>query len=444
MKKSWIIARREYFALVATKGFLLGLIIMPILMMGGIFIARFVQQKTDVGERKIAVADGTGKFFAPLKELAEARNAALKDAATGKSLGPSYVLESVATQDLDDERRLELSDQVRAKEYHAFIEIPAALEGTLSVPASAAPTSPPSPPQLAYYADNAALSEIRSWFEQTIAELIKQRRFQAAGVEPGVAQWANARVPVTPTNLLERAPDGSVQRAKPVDRMTAIFLPMGVMMLMFMTIWMAAQPALETALEEKQQRIADVLLGTANSFEIMFGKLLGGVAGSLTILAVYAGVGYLAAWHFEATDMIPFHILPLFLVFQVLAVMFVSSLFMAIGASANSLKEAQGLLLPVWLLIMSPLFTWINVVQDPTGTLALTLSFFPPATPMIMALRLAAMGQVPVWEVALAIVLVVITTLACVFAAARIFRIGMLSQGNTPSLMQLIRWGIFG
>ena len=67
-----------------------------------------------------------------------------------------------------------------------------------------------------------------------------------------------------------------------------IFLPFGMMMLMFMVVFLAAQPMLESVLEEKSQRIAEVLLGSANAFHLMIGKLIGGVGGSLTVVAAYA------------------------------------------------------------------------------------------------------------------------------------------------------------
>jgi ABC-2 type transport system permease protein len=186
------------------------------------------------------------------------------------------------------------------------------------------------------------------------------------------------------------------------------------------------------------------LLGAANPFQLMSGKLLGSVASSLTTVSIYLAGGYFLARHYEYDDLLPLRILPLFLLFQVLAVVLISSIFLAIGAAANSLKEAQGLLVPVWLILLVPMFTWFNVVREPNGPFARGLSLFPPATPLVMTLRLTASGSVPVWECALGIFLVLVTTLFCVYAAARIFRIGMLAQGNTPTFTQLLRWAFAG
>jgi ABC-2 type transport system permease protein len=117
---------------------------------------------------------------------------------------------------------------------------------------------------------------------------------------------------------------------------------------------------------------------------------------------------------------------------------------MAIGASANQLKEAQAMLLPIWLLLMIPLFVWLQIVRDPTGEFATWISFIPTATPMVMVLRIGASAAVPWWQPALGIVETLAMTAVCLFAAARIFRIGILAQGKTPKLGQLLRWAIRG
>jgi ABC-2 type transport system permease protein len=213
---------------------------------------------------------------------------------------------------------------------------------------------------------------------------------------------------------------------------------------MWMVIFLAAQPMLESVLEEKSQRIAEVLLGSVSTFQLMIGKLLGGVGGSLTVVLVY-GLGAIGlAWHFDALHLVPLRVIPWFLVYQVLAVMLFGSLFMAIGAAVNQLKEAQSMLLPVWLVMMFPLFIWFQAIREPMGGLATWMSFFPPATPLMMVLRIAATSAVPWWQAALGVVVLLATTLLIVLAAARIFRIGFLAQGKAPRLAELLRWALRG
>ncbi len=244
--------------------------------------------------------------------------------------------------------------------------------------------------------------------------------------------------------LVERSTDGSIRSAEESDAMKAIFLPMGVMMFMFMVIFMASQPMLESVLEEKSQRIAEVLLGSANPMQLMTGKLLGTVAGSLTVFLIYLGGAYLLCAYRGWTDQIPFELAPWFIVFQVVGVLFYASIFMAVGASVSQLKEAQSMLLPVWMLLMSPMFVWIFIIRDPLGPMATGFSLFPPATPTTMMLRMATGTTLPWWQPIVGLVMTMLATIFIVFLAARIFRVGILWQGKTPRIGEILKWAFMG
>jgi ABC-type Na+ efflux pump permease subunit len=197
-------------------------------------------------------------------------------------------------------------------------------------------------------------------------------------------------------------------------------------------------------MEERSQRIAEVLLGSVSPSHLMTGKLLGCVAGSLTIVLVY-GLGAVGvAYYYGVLNLVPLGIVPWFLVYQVLAVLLFSSLFMAVGACVNDRKEAQSMLIPLMLLIMIPMFVWFSVVQHPTGTFATWMSLVPPATAMLMVLRMAASPDIPLWQPALGVLILLAATGVCVFAAGRIFRIAILAQGQTPKFKQLWQWIVTG
>jgi ABC-2 type transport system permease protein len=133
-----------------------------------------------------------------------------------------------------------------------------------------------------------------------------------------------------------------------------------------------------------------------------------------------------------------------FLVFQVLALFLYGSMYAAVGAACTDLKEAQAMLMPVTLLIMIPLFVWVNVIKEPTSTFATGMSLFPLATPMLMVGRLAVPPGIPLWQPILGVVLVVATTVLCVYAAGRIFRVGLLLQGKGARFSDMLRWVIRG
>jgi ABC-2 type transport system permease protein len=93
---------------------------------------------------------------------------------------------------------------------------------------------------------------------------------------------------------------------------------------------------------------------------------------------------------------------------------------------------------------MIPLFVWLNVAREPTSTFSTVTSFMPTATPMLMLLRVAVPPGVPWWQPALGLVLMLATTLIFVYAAGRIFRVGILMQGKGASARDLARWVIRG
>jgi len=213
---------------------------------------------------------------------------------------------------------------------------------------------------------------------------------------------------------------------------------------MFMSIMIVCQPMLTSVIEEKQQRIAEVLLGSVSPFQLMMGKLAGNVGVALTIVAVYLLGGYFLAHYYGYTEMLPVRILAWFIAFEVLASLLFGAVFIGIGAACTEIKEAQSLMAPVMIVVVFPLMVWINVLQEPLSKFAMWISLFPPATPMLMMLRLAASPMVPLWQPILGIVLTLLMTLAFVFAAGRVFRIGLLVQGKAPKLGELAGWILRG
>jgi ABC-2 type transport system permease protein len=94
----------------------------------------------------------------------------------------------------------------------------------------------------------------------------------------------------------------------------------------------------------------------------------------------------------------------------------------------------------VMLISMFPTFVWLAVLKSPSSPLAVGLTLFPPATPFLMLMRMALRPAPPYWQVGLSIVLATLTAVFCVWAAAKIFRTGLLMQGKAPSFRELARW----
>ncbi len=436
MRKIWTIAQREYSAMVATKAFLLSITLMPVLMFGGILVANRLKNVRDVKDKVVVLVDGSGGvLFADLEQAAEARNAALAAAAEEGAAVASLVLRRHETATVDDNVRFDLSEQVRNGQINAFAEIPAGILGGETAQQDRI---------VRYHGQNTVLSDERRWLERTLNETVTTRRLAEMQIDVEAVKRATAPINVAPLRLYERSADGEVGGADGGNELVGLFVPFGFLMLMFMVIFLSAQPMLESVLEEKSQCISEVLLGSASPFQLMMGKLLGNVAGSLSVVALYGLGGYAAAAYNGWDDFIPYDLAPWFLIYQVLAVMLFSSIFMAVGASVSQLKEAQAMLLPVWVLMALPMFVWLQVVREPNGSIATWMSFFPPAIPMVMVLRLASETVIPLWQILSGLVLLLATTGCGVFLAGRIFRTGILWQGKTPRLGELARWALRG
>jgi ABC-2 type transport system permease protein len=409
---------------------------MPVLMFAGIAIQAMHKNRLGAETRRIVVLDPTGVLFPKLQQAAQTHNEQdIFDVKTHRQTKPRFEIDAGPPGPVTSQVRLDSSDRVRRGEIDSFVEIPADVFKSEQKDGS---------PKLLFYAENPSVTEERDWLERVINDAVRARRLEQGGIDPAAVKRADAAVNFAPACLSEKSEAGAAQSPKPPSEIATLFLPFGLMMLMWMVIFLGAQPMLESVMEEKSQRIAEVLLGSANCFQLMLGKLLGGVGGALTVLGVYGLGGYALALYYQVADLVPLRVVPWFILFQVLAVLLFGSVFMAIGAAVNQMKEAQGLLLPVWLVLMYPLFVWLQVVREPNGSFATWLSLVPPGIPLMMVLRIGATSAVPLWQPLAGAVLMVAFTLVVVAAAGRVFRIGILAQGKAPTLLELARWATRG
>ena len=441
MKKILVIAQRECEAMVATKTFLITLVMMPIFMLGGIIIMPLVNKISGGRELKIIVADESGNYISALQQAADQRNRAIREQAEAKSengkddLEESFagadrwIIEPAEPSSLTDEKRLELSDKIRNGEIYAYVEIPADI----------ASMSPESEAAVTFVSQDGVLSAARGWLSSMLNVQVRTQRLQQLDIDPTLVAKADAPVTVKTVPPLKRGGDGEAKEQDSLAGVVALFLPFGVMMLMFVVIFLAAQPMLESGMEEKTQRIAEVLLGSVTPTQLMSGKLIGNIAGSLLIFILYGVCGLVVVQRNGWDAQLPWSLMPWFVVFQLLGVVFFSSIFLTIGASIRDLKEAQGMLLPVWLVLMAPMMVWFVAVRDPNGAIATTLSFFPPSTPMMMVLRLSSGQTVPVWQPYLAAGGMLIASGCVVWLAGRIYRVSLLSNDSPGSILGVLK-----
>jgi ABC-type Na+ efflux pump permease subunit len=438
MRKVLKFARREYKTAVKTKGFIIGLIIAPIMMSGGLIAFLLLKDRVDTDDKIVAVTDHSGLVVEALLEAAEYRNNnEIFEEDSGEKIKPAYYFEKVEPDENDaSPQRLELSNRVRAGDLHAFLEI-----GPLVVH----PGEDRDAFRISYYAKNASLDDLRDWISWPINNRLRKLRLSDAGIQESdvkdLFHWVN----VDGLGLVSLDEStGNIEDARKASPIEALAVPIAIMMLLFLMIMMSVPGMLHSVMEEKTQRIAEVVLGSIKPFEFMLAKLLGGIAVSLTSSTVYLIGGVIAIKYMGLEDYVPMHVLPWFFVYMLLAIIMFGAISAALGSTCSEAKDAQSLTFPSILPALIPMFIYFPVAKEPLSNFATWVSLIPPFTPLLMVLRLGTPESIPAWQPYVGLLGVLLFTLFFVWAGGRIFRVAILTQGTPPKLANMIRWAIRG
>ncbi|AMV38979.1 ABC transporter permease [Planctomyces sp. SH-PL62] len=429
LRKIQVVAGAEFSSSVRTKSFLISLLALPLIMGGSVLLQLFVGSQVDAKPRRFVVVDDAQAFAPTIAKAVESYNAQI-DAAGGKIAQPRFVLEPTPALEAggDAARALALSDRVRRGELDAYVEI---------VPGD----GPEGSPTIQYHSNNPNDDLLRRWVTETVNAEVRARRFRVAGIDQALAERLSRPVAAENLQLADRNDAGVARKVDPVRTMA---VPAILLFTVFLVVMTSGPQLLNSVIEEKMSRISEVLLGSVSPFDLMMGKLLGNAGVAMLLASLYLGAGYgVAAYHGYA-DVISPGLLAALVGFLFVAVLLYGSLYMAVGAACNDLKDAQSLMWPVMVLSMLPVFTWTAVLKNPASALSVGMSLFPPATPFLMLMRMAMQPSPPAWQVVLSVVLATATALACVWAGGRIFRTGLLMQGKTPSLAELAKWALKG
>ena len=432
MRKVFAVAVSEYRQVVLTKSFLLSLLF-PLLIYGGMFIAAaFFGDKTDLRDRELVVVDYTGVLVDSLQESNVKRNRSDAVVRDGKQIGPKFVITSYGEGDLPGIKSLlaELSDRVRDGEVFAFAVIGRDYLGTEGGDED----------YLHYFSDSPTFNRLPDWLSRTVRELVEERRFTEAGYDQREINLLTSHNGLERFNLAEVDAEGNLIEPKEENQIAAFLIPFGLVMLIFISIQMSTPILLNSVIEEKMQRIAEVLLSSVTPFQLLLGKLFAGVGVGITFSFVYILSLSMSLRYFEKINWVPAGTFIWFFVFLLLGLLTFGSLFAGVSSACQDIKDSQNFAGTIILFLVVPLMLSIVTVEAPDGTFATTISLIPPFSVMVMMNRIAIPPGPPEWQIYLALVLNLAFTAAIVWAASRLFRIGILAQGKTPTWRELFRW----
>lgn len=432
MNKIFAIARAEYIQAVFSKAFLIGVFVMPILMGGGVLFQAAAQDRIDLSPRKCVVHDPTGELWPALEAAAQGRNehGVWEVQEDGERKQVSAIFELELHSPVEGERAdVALSKRVEEGELQGFVLFDSEVLGDA-----------PGEKSFAYHTDEPTYTQLPDWIERAANETLRRRRFEGANMDADLAERLSRRVSLGTWGLVEQRDDGSVDEAERDNKVRTFVVPFIGMMLLFMLVMSTAPQLMNQVLEEKMQRISEVLVSSVSPFQLMMGKLLGSVAVSMTLALIYLTGVFWATHHWNVEHFVPLSTYAWFLVLMVFALLMYGSLFGALGSACSELRDAQSMMAPAMMILLVPMFAIGAIVESPNGSLATGLTYFPTATPMIFLFRLLAPPGPAGWEILAALGMCIGTTLALVWASGKIFRVGVLSQGQAPTFRNLIQW----
>ena len=446
-RKIALVAGREFMAAVTNKGFLIGLLIMP--LMFAVIVAvmpRLMTSSSTIVRGDVAVIDPTGRVAPVLREtitpesirarrertMARALNAtgvsgdtAARTGAMVRAIGAEFrLLERAATADLAAEKRWLNAPAVDGQKPLALVVVKSdAVERAAG--GSYGSYDLFVPPNTSERVEN----ELRD----ALREAIVSARLSARQISP---------TDVTEMTSVETPPSMTV--GSDAERQTATgfnqAVPFVFCGLLVFGVMIGAQTLMTSTVEEKSSRVIEVLLSAVSPFELMAGKVLGQMAVSLLVLALYVGAGVLMLSSFAMLGLLNPWLIVYLVIFFLITYFLFASVFGAIGAAVTEMREAQALVTPVMLLLMVPWLLAAPVARDPNTTLAIALSFIPPVNTLAMMVRMASTSPPPLWQVWTTIGIGLAAAFAVTWAAGKIFRIGLLMYGKPPNFATLLRW----
>jgi len=423
MKKLLVVFEREYMERVRTRWFAIATIFGPLLFGAMMFLPAYMANRSSASAdvARIRILDATGTDLGRLV-AAELNGGITGDTSLTQVLSMSSVevarAESLATQD------------VRRKLIKGYLVLDStALEGRGA----------------RYSGVNAtALADMRRIENAVSRELIGLELAQA-GIPPAETERVK-RLRFTLQSerltLTGRGGSGSVN----------VVFAFVVGILLYMTILMYGQNVLRGVIEEKQSRVAEVVVSSVSPTTLLTGKVLGVGAVGLTQMAIWmlASVFMLknrvGLLHFLGQEVPPLSLpsitvgqLAILLVFFLFGYTLYSALFAAVGAMVSSEQEAQQAQMPVVLILVLSIMFLQPVLLAPDGRLAVTLGLVPLSSPIIMPLRMSTV-DVPAWEIATALIGLASACYVAVYFAAIVYRTGLLMHGKRASLREVFRW----
>lgn len=406
------VARWEYLEKVKSKAFLIGLFLTPVLMVGMGIVPTLLITQADTRTKIIGLIDPSGEMAVPLADLVEARYRL----ADGR---PNYIIRPLATGQAFDVKAAaqEADRQTGAGDIEGYCLLGPTAESDTSVE---------------YRSKSVGDIQLLENLQQALRIVLAERKGVAMGLDTSVIRALNVKVDMKQVKLSktgEREDSGFLQ---------VFFTAYVFLFMLFLLIVTSGQLLVRSILEEKSNRIVEVLVSSCSSTELMSGKVLGLSALGFTQIGFWALIGVIVSLSFGVVLVTP-GIAALLVTYFVLGYLFYAAVFIGAGSPLTTEQEAQQVTSYLVMILILPIALAFPAMQNPDATWLRILTFIPFLTPTMMALRIPIQMPSP-WEILATILLMLVSIFFAMIAAGRIFRIAILSTGKSPKIADIFRW----
>ncbi|HLG58840.1 MAG TPA: ABC transporter permease [Vicinamibacterales bacterium] len=449
MRKIAMIATREFIAAATNKGFVIGVVLVPTMIVAVVAIFPFVSAAIGGTLRgDIAIIDRSGQVVGDLRAALDPRAVAARRAAAvrrfipgttgGSGVAPTIVGEaSRAVSEGDNVNVHERPSDADADRERAWL-----LEESTSPRLALIVVHPdavtPAAGRDQYgsydlyvpaYASRQSDDAIRGALEDAIVAA----RLRVRSLAPTAIEQLTT---VAPGRSLTVTKSGIRQTQREFDLM----LPVVFVTMLSVGIVLSGHTLLTSTVEEKSNRIVELLLSSVTPFELMAGKLVGHLGVTILILALHISLALVVLFSFALIGLLDPWLVLYFMVFLFVTYLMFGAGMIAVGAAVDDMHEAQSLAGPLMMAALAPAFLIPSLTRDASSTLSVVLSFVPPVNTFAMMGRLTSTSPPPAWQVWITIAIGLAAAAGMTWFAAKIFKVGLLMHGKPPNLATLIRW----
>lgn len=423
MSKISIIIVREYLTRVKKKSFIVMTLLSPVLILALMVLPIWLSELKDNEIKNIAVIDQVGKYENVLQS------------------NETYHFENV-DKPIDNLRK--------DKNYYAIVVISSDLISNNN--------------GVTVYAENQVGLEFKSYISNQLSAFIENQKLSQYNI-PGLKEMIEKSKTSINVKTIKWGEDGSeTETSSEIALMTGLFATI----LIYLFIFVYGSQVMRGVVEEKNNRIIEVIISSVRPFELMIGKIIGialvGLTQFLLWIILTAGVLFIAGNTFglnepqqaseimisgqaiQQTNMIHevlatiniTQILFFFVIYFLGGYLLYASLFAAIGAASDNETDTQQFMLPITIPIIFALYAAMYSANNPDGPLAFWCSIIPFTSPIVMMVRIPL--GVPAWQLALSIFILILSFIGTTWIAAKIYRTGILMYGKKVNYKEIWKW----